>query len=746
MQPNLVPIIFRFGKFEANLITKELRKQGILIKLQEQPFKVLAILLENAGRIVTREELRERLWLGNTYVNFDHGVNKAISKIREALCDTAENPRFVETLSRRGYRFVAPVEKVGADSGFLKIAESTDQIGFDDNKLNVGATETDVVERESAPVDSELEPVAPKGFQKWREKKYLIGGAALLVVLIILISSYLSTRNNGVVREPMRIVPFTSLPGIEAQPRFSPDGRYVVFQWDGPNRDNLDIYIKQIGVEGQLRLTSDPADDFAPVWSPDGKQIAFERTIGETTSIYSISSLGGTEYKLYDFKPPSGASSLSWSPDGHSLAFSEKSGVEDPSRIVLLSLDTRQKAPLTSPPPGPYGDSNPEFSPDGKQVVFKQQTEWAACDLWIQPVSSGVAVRLTTQHYGNISKPSWTADGREVVYSAGLDSGHLYRVPLGGGPPQAVAGIGENVWNTTIMGSRMVYSQYAYPLNKIWRMRGPRYKGKNRDSSQILVSTRSEVNPNYSTDCKKIAFASTRSGSMEIWTSDSDGTNPSQLTHLGRFSGTPCWSPDGKRIAFDGIPEDDTEIYVINSTGGVPERLTHEKSQDQTPCWSRDGKWIYFSSNRSGTFQIWKIPSEGGNAIQVTKGGGFYAIDSFDGKMLYYLKPGRQYFGVGQIWKVPSEGGTESQVLDQEVFWGNLTIGPEGLYFAISNGKNYTVKSFNFKTGKVSLVFQEKIHRRRIYLNLSPDSEWFLYNNYEEDPGEADLMMVENFR
>jgi Tol biopolymer transport system component/DNA-binding winged helix-turn-helix (wHTH) protein len=746
MHPNRTPIIFRFGKFEVNLNTKELRKQGVLIKLQEQPFKVLEMLLDNPGRIVTREELQERLWQGNTYVNFDHGLNKAISKIREALCDTAENPRFVETISRRGYRFVAPIEKISTDNGLLKTAESIEMIVLDDKQLGGDTPESGAVKRESISAESEVKPVTSASFPRRWGKKYVIAATALLGVLIITFYFNLSHRHHEVFREPMRIIPFTSLPGIEAQPRFSPDGRFVVFQWDGPNRDNLDIYVKQIGVEGQLRLTSDPADDFAPVWSPDGKEIVFERTWGGTTSIYKLSSLGGVEYKLYDFKPPSGASSISWSPDGNNLAFSEKSGVEDPTRIVLLSLDSMQKAPLTSPPHGPYGDSNPEFSPDGKQVVFKRQTEWAACDLWVQPISSGKAIRLTAQHYGNISKPSWTADGQEVVYSAGLDSGNLYRIPLGGGLPQAVAGIGQNVWNTTLIGNRMVYAQYAYPLNKIWRMGGPHHKGKNRDASQILVSTRSDVNPNYSTDCKKIAFASTRSGSLEVWTSDSDGANPVQLTSLGRFSASPCWSPDGKRIVFDSIPEEDTEIYIINSTSGVPERMTHEKSQDQTPCWSRDGKWIYFSSNRSGTFQIWKIPSEGGNAIQVTKGGGFYAIQSFDGKMLYYIKSGRQYFGVGQIWKVPSEGGTESQVLDQDVFWGNLTMGADGLYFATSTGKNYVVKCFSFKTGKVSLIFQEKIYRRRIYLNLSMDAEWFLYNNYEEDPGEADLMLVENFR
>ena len=99
----------RFGVFELGLKDGELRKQGLKIKLQEQPVQVLAMLLERPGEVVTREDLRKRLWPVETFVDFDHGLNKAVTKIREALGDSADNPRFIETLPRRGYRFIAPV-------------------------------------------------------------------------------------------------------------------------------------------------------------------------------------------------------------------------------------------------------------------------------------------------------------------------------------------------------------------------------------------------------------------------------------------------------------------------------------------------------------------------------------------------------------------------------------------------------------------------------------------------------------
>jgi TolB-like protein/DNA-binding winged helix-turn-helix (wHTH) protein len=121
-QANGPPTLVRFGIFEADLRTGELRKSGRKINVQEQPFQVLAMLLERPGVMVTREELRKKLWAADTFVDFDTGLNKAIMKIREALDDSADTPRFVETLPRRGYRFIVPVERAGAGTAMAGVA------------------------------------------------------------------------------------------------------------------------------------------------------------------------------------------------------------------------------------------------------------------------------------------------------------------------------------------------------------------------------------------------------------------------------------------------------------------------------------------------------------------------------------------------------------------------------------------------------------------------------------------------
>ena len=121
-QPADLHRIFCFGSFEVDIVSGELRRQGLKIRLQDQPFRLLVLLLDHAGEVVTREKVRETLWPAETHVDFDHSLNTAVRKLREALGDSAESPRYVETIARRGYRFIAPV----APRPTVQVAHSAD--------------------------------------------------------------------------------------------------------------------------------------------------------------------------------------------------------------------------------------------------------------------------------------------------------------------------------------------------------------------------------------------------------------------------------------------------------------------------------------------------------------------------------------------------------------------------------------------------------------------------------------------
>src|ERR1700722_6150704 len=253
-----------FDNFEVDLRSGEVRKNGVRIRLQAQPFQLLVLLLKNAGDVVSRDEICRELWPANTFVDFEHSLAAAVNKIREALGDSAENPKYIETLPKRGYRFIGKIK-----------------------------SEAPVVM--PSPESKEFVELAPVSTAKakrthWGWVVALATFAAAIVVAITVAILLARLPHNSGNSEPQIAVPFTSDPGLETAPSFSPDGSRIAFAWDnGTNRSGTpayDLYVKAIGSETVVRLTNRPSEWISSAWSPDGTQIAFHRLAGVDTGIY----------------------------------------------------------------------------------------------------------------------------------------------------------------------------------------------------------------------------------------------------------------------------------------------------------------------------------------------------------------------------------------------------------------------------------------------------------------------------
>jgi Tol biopolymer transport system component/DNA-binding winged helix-turn-helix (wHTH) protein len=716
----------RFDRFSVDFGSGALLRAGIRVPIQVQPFQVLRLLLEAEGKVVSREELRQALWREDTFVDFELGVNTAVKKLRQALEDSAERPKFVETLPKFGYRFMVPVEWVpgiAADPGRRESSSLQDKV---------------VIATPSG---------RPKPWQWLSTRNAVLGGlSACALAFFFLYYSHSFKSKSG---QPV-VIPLLTNKGQKFSPSLSPDGQHLAFAWNGGAGSSFGLYVEVVGTKEPLRLTKAASVDFNPVWSPDGRYIAFGRILKGETGIYIVPASGGAERKvrntlweepeLYEVFWQMGR--LSWSPDGKLLAFSDHASHDDhASSIFLISLDSLEVRRLTSPLFS-SSDFSPEFSPDGQTLAFNRSLQVRQSSIYTVPVSGGEEQSLVSGVECNWGL-AWTPDGHGIVFAKAdwiANDGSLWKISLRGGEPERLQ-FGQDGVEPSIRGNRLAYVRQKSYLNISRRHLNSSLSAGPPD--RFVSSTKTDSGPQFSPDGTKIAFESTRSGDSEVWVCQSDGSVLVQLTHLNSISGTPRWSPDGQQIAFDSLAPGNAEIFVMNSQGGSPRRLTTEPSHDAVPSWSRDGRWIYFASDRTGRWEVWKMPPTGGPALQVTRHGGFVAFESLDGRFLYYAKgltlPG--------LWRVPTTGGEEVELINSlgAGYWGNWAVVENGIYYLDTTTKP-GIAFFNITNHHTTRVFD--LENRPVLeapgLAVSPDKNTVLYTQL--DALSSDILLVENFR
>ena len=697
----------RFDVFELDVQAGELLKRGRKIKLQEQPFRVLLQLLQRADGVVTRDELRRELWPADTFVDFDHGLNSAVARLREALGDSAEKPRFIQTVAKRGYRFIAPVESM-ADK-----------------------------QPEIATAFTPKSRVPPRLF-------WIAATIFLALISSASIWAFYRPHTDGQLAK-IEVVPLIGLRGYQATPAFSPDGALVAFRQSGGGNKN-GIYAAVVGGEKTVQLTGDPGD-CCPTWSPDGRQIAFVRYAGESFSILIMPALGGTERRVYR-GPDHLGGGLSWSPDGSSIAFSE-SHSSDPTRawISALSLSDSSIKVISSPPPG-WLDRAPSYSPNGALLAFiRSAVAGVSNDLYVLPTNGGPAKRLTFDHRPMTGSLAWTSDSREIIFASarGAQMG-LWAVAASGCIPRPLSGpVGEASWPTIPLRNdhALVYEQGISRWD-VWRLDLKDAKHRQKAPFALVSEKGDKMRPELSPDGKKVAFESDRLGFWDIWTCDVNGSRCDQITSLHGTAGRARWSPDGRYIAFEFHPHERSEIYIVEVPGGVPRLLpTIPGSDNLSPSWSRDGKWIYFASKRGGeAFQVWRVPAADGVPEQLTRHGGISPVESVDGRYLYYSK-----YEQNGIWRMPLHGdGGEVRVLSDmdPDSWPNWALSTEGIYFLkFGKFRHASLAFYDFAENTTHTVWP--LEKQAGWgLSLSSDGRSLLY--IQDQFAESNLMLVRNFR
>jgi len=734
------PDVVLFGPFSFDTSACRLSRDGVEIHLTPKAAAVLCYMLQRSGELISKDEFLETVW-PDVHVR-EESLTQAISVIRQMLGDSAQSPRYIQTVSGEGYRFIGELTE-GAASSRQHHADRQESAG-----LQAGPSPL-------ATSPPTRQPPSP------RRAPWMLAGGGLAAVSLLAVAWLLAPPPEPRVVESIadlpEIVPLTFDGGRKQNPALSPDGNFVAYDWDGPDGDNRDIWVLQIGVGTTAkRITTDPSADLAPVWSPDGQSLAFVRIRDGEPTIYTLPSMGGVERKLVDVDmpfQPARRVRLSWSPDDL-LAYPHFTGgpitEATNSRILLFDMQHPEQGPraLTTPPGGTaIGDRFPRFSPDGRKIAFVRSSSlWGGRDIWVQGINDTEARQITFEGWGYCEDLAWTPDGEELLFTAGTyQRRRIYRVRLGDGRLRLVEGLGENYLWPTVAGERLVVGQATVGARQIWEAPGRHAEDRSAPARRLIESSYTDAMFSYSADGARIAWQSNRTGRAQIWIAARDGSNQRLAFPWDEEAIVPRWSPRGTRIAFESSAEGNLDVYVVDVDSEHIERLTHDAANDGGPSFSRDGKYIYFVSDRSGEWQIYRMSADRGEAaepaVPLTRqgGGGLTILESVDG-FLYYSKTETQT----GIWRIPKEGGPE-----EEFFAGPILYTPDwdlvesGIYYGIRSDDGFTVYYRGFDSDQSEEVFRGE--GWFVWLRVAPDERSFLYAM--DDPGSAsELVLMEGFR
>jgi len=558
------------------------------LRLAGQPFRILLALVSRSGELVTREELRAEVWTGETFVDFEHGLNAAVNKLRRALGDAAENPQYIETYPGRGYRFI----------GTLKAGEV----------VSVAVAEPQVQIEPLMPAETPVRR-APRVWWWWV-------GAAVCIVLAV--AGWRLSQNSAGTPVEWKLTRLTADKGMTNSGALSRDGKLAAYSSDRAHAGEMELYVTQVGGGQPIQLTTDGVNNSDPDFSPDGSRIVFDST-RDGGGIYEIGAFGGEARLLvkHGLNPR-------YSPDGSEVVYWEG----DPNVVSTVPGGGEVwVVPVAGGAPRRVGAKFtnarfPIWAPDGKHVLLNGYTadrpaDPTAIDWWVVATHGDDAVRTgmyaalmrgDLRSQGTLTSPTstfpqvpipgcWLAAENSVVFSARTgDTLSLWEVPLSTRTNQVMgtfrrltAGAGDEFQASCAARDAIAFTS-GEGRGAIWSVKADLNSGRTDGGPELLTSGTTDREPSLSADGRFLAFSTVRSGVLNIWVRDLATGKETRLAPSPEGQRFSLPDATGARIAYSVFEKSGRRSLYLWSRDEAPRKICVDCLR--ATSWTPDGKKV----------------------------------------------------------------------------------------------------------------------------------------------------------
>ena len=599
--PTSTPRIFRFGAFEIDVSRGELRKHGLRVRIQQQPYQVLTALLERPGEVVTRDELVRRLWPEGTFVDFDKSLNAAVTRLRQTLSDSAENPRYVETVARQGYRLLTPMDTV---------------------------METGVAEQAAAVLNGTPAPTAgvvggSDGKVPERHSRRPTWVYALSFGLLIAVGMLLVARRGPAPGVTAGYVQLTDLVDSAVAPVLSPDGRTVAFirgtKWF---LSGDQIWLKSLPDGEPIQLTRDPRVKFAPAFSPDGTMLAYSVVEASRTAWDTVVTpvLGG-EPRLF----MANAEGLTWL-NKDSLLFSEiKRGIH---MAVVTARENRTEARDLYIPEHERAMAHFSYaSPDRKWILVIEMDHTAAFQSCRLVPFDGSSRGRQAGPPGTCTAAGWSPDGKWMYFTVATASGHhLWRQRFPRGDPEQLSFGREEAQGVAVApDGQSVITSLGMRQSALW-VHDPR-------GDRPISSVGTASSPKFSADGNRVFYLLGRADSdsqRELWVADLSTGKSERLVSGYQITSYDVSASGSEALLAVRPAQGMSQIWLASlDRRSPPVRIVFDGedspffgADDQILFRKSDGKANYlFRMNRDGSGRAKVVPHSILNVMSVSPDG-----------------------------------------------------------------------------------------------------------------------------